>query len=364
MQYGIILASCLLLAPTAFGALKKPAGKVRILVVSSYHREYVSSQDSQRGFCDAMLKYGYFENRGQVDAYMKSDHVETARAVVQNRWMNAKRQGGRTELEARSQAIYREAKSFHPDLIFLADDEAGEYVGRMFLDTDIPLVFWGFNDNPVKYGLVDTAERPGHNVTGVYESGYYIESLELLKTLAPQVRTIAVLSDDTVSGRTHYKALHYLAQKGVLPVKIKETATTSSFEVWKAKALEFQKKVDALYVIHFTGLKDEQGKYVSSRDVARWYTANITIPETTRGHYVKIGLLCAADDSMYKQAYEGVGIAHDILAKGANPAVYPTRTPERGALMVNRGRAKALGIELTEKMGIEEYIDEGSPEAQ
>ena len=63
------------------------------------------------------------------------------------------------------------------------------------------MVFWGFNDSPVKYGLVETAERPGHNVTGVYESGYYVESLQFLKRLAPQVKTIAVLSDKTVSGQ-------------------------------------------------------------------------------------------------------------------------------------------------------------------
>jgi len=356
---GLIIALCLTAAAPA--EPKRPAKKLHILVVSSYHREYVSSQDSQKGFCDAMLKYGYFDNRGQADEYMKTDQMETSRVVVRNFWMDAKRRGGRTELEARALAIYKTAKEFHPDLVFLADDEAGEHLGRIYLDTKIPVVFWGFNDNSVMYGLVDSAERPGHNVTGVYESGYYIESLRLLKTLAPQVRTIAVLSDATVSGRTHYKALDYLARKGMLPLEITDAEATNSFEVWKKKALEFQKKADALYVLHFTGLKDEEGKYVSSRDVAKWYTANITVPEATRGHYVKIGLLCAADDSMYKQAYEAVGIAHDILDKGSNPATYATRTPSRGALMVNRTRAKQLGITLTDSMGIEELIEEDTP---
>lgn len=352
-----ILAAGLCLASSAFAATVAPAKKIRFLVVSSYHREYVSSQDAHKGFSDAMLKFGYFDDAGQAVEYTKNDYVETSRAVVKTLWMDAKRRNSKAELEETALEIYKIAKEFHPDLIFLGDDEAGEYIGRIYLDTDTPLVFWGFNDNPVKYGLVDGAERPGHNATGVYESGYYIESLQLLKTLAPHIKTVAVLSDQTVSGRTHYKAIEYLARKGGLPVALKGMAATGDYEVWKAKALEFQKTADAIYVVHFTGLKDEQGRYVTSREVAKWYASNIKVPETTRGHYVKIGLLCAADDSMYRQGYEAVSIAHDILAKGADPATYPTRTPARGALMVNRARAKALGIALTDSMGIEEYIN-------
>jgi ABC-type uncharacterized transport system substrate-binding protein len=222
-------------------------------------------------------------------------------------------------------------------------------------------VFWGFNDSPVKYDLVETAERPGHNVTGVYQSGYYLETLQLLKSIAPRVRTIAVLADETVSGRTHHKAISYLHQRGELPVALAEIVATSDFEAWKAKTLELQKKVDAFYVVSLAGLKNKNGAAVSIQDAVAWYRANVTIPEATRGHYVKEGLLCAADDSGYKQALEAVSMAHDILAKGAKPATTATRTPSRGAFMVNRSRAEALGIALTPEMGIEELVDGGSP---
>lgn len=359
MQLVLLLIGCLFLTPAAFCGQKKPAGKIRILVVSSYHREYVWSQDTHRGFCAAMLKLGYFDNDNQAAEFTRNDTVETSRIIVKKLWMDAKRKSTKAELEASGLMIYKVARAFRPDLVFLGDDEAGEYLGRFYLDTNIPVVFWGFNDNPVKYGLIDTAERPGHNVTGVYQSGYYIESLQLLKTLVPGIKTFAVLSDETVSGRTHCKGIEYLARQGNLPLTMVETAATSDYELWKASALALQKKVDALYVVHFVGLKDKTGKSVPTTEVVKWYTSNITIPEVTRGHYVKEGLLCAADDSGYKQAYEAVGIAHDILAHGANPATYSTRTPGRGALMVNRTRAKALGIALTGSMGIEEYIEGG-----
>lgn len=254
--------------------------------------------------------------------------------------------------------IYTIAKDFKPDIIFLGDDEAGNYIGNKYLDTSIPVVFWGFNDNPVKYGLVDTADRPGHNVTGVYQSGYYEESLQLLKAIVPRIKTLAVLTDETPTGRAHYKAIEYLARKGRLPFTLVESVMTNDYELWKAKALELQTKVNAFYVTQYSGVKDKAGNPVSNSEVTKWYLTNIKIPEASRGHFVKQGMLCAADDSGYKQAFEAVVIAHDILSKGANPATYPTRTPTCGALMANKERARMLGITLTKEMGIEEFIEE------
>ena len=338
-------------------AAKREGKKIRILVVSSYHREYVWSQDTNKGFCAAMMKYGYFDSQTQADEYTKNDSVETSRVVVKKLWMDAKRRGSKAELEEAGSRIYAAARSFHPDLIFLGDDEAGDHIGRRYLDTATPVVYWGFNDNPVKYGLVDAAARPGHNVTGVYQSGYYLETLELLKVLVPGVRTIAVLSDETLSGRTHVKALDYLNRHGELPVTISETVDTNDYETWKARTLDLVNKVNAFYVVSLSGLKGRDGKAVPVKEAAQWFAENITVPEATRGHYVKDGLLCAADDSGYKQAYEAVSIAHDILTKGMKPATYPTRTPSRGALMVNKKRAARLNIVLTPGLGIEELIE-------
>ena len=354
----IITAATALLLPVSTGtaAAGQPAAKKRILVVSSYHADYTWSQDTNRGFCAAMLAFGYFDSEAQSAEFTKNDFVETSMVLAKKVWMDAKRKGTRADLEAASARIAGIAKAFHPDLVFLGDDEAGEYIGKRYLDTGTPVVFWGFNDNPVKYGLVDTAARPGHNVTGVYQSGYYLETLGLLKTVAPAVRTLAVLSDETTSGRTHSKALEYLSRKGELPLKLIDVVSTSDYELWKTRALELQKKVDAFYVVSMIGLKNKAGKAVPIKEVEAWYLANSAIPEASRGHYVKDGLLCAADDSGYKQAYEAVTMAHDILAKGMKPSMYPVRTPKRGALMVNWDRAAALGIVLTPSMGIEEFI--------
>jgi ABC-type uncharacterized transport system substrate-binding protein len=60
--------------------------------------------------------------------------------------------------------------------------------------------------DPTKYGLIESLGLPGHNVTGVYQTGHSEKSLEYLKKLVPGVSTFAVLSDDSETGRA--KAQH------------------------------------------------------------------------------------------------------------------------------------------------------------
>ena len=336
-------------------------GKKRFLVVSSYNREYIWTQETHRGFCEALLKFGYLNNKDQVAEYSKNDYVETPDVIIKKLWMDTKRKNSKSDMAKSANDIAKIAKEFDPDLIFLGDDNATNYIGNQFLDSKIPVIFWGVNNTPLKYGLVDSMNKPGHNVTGVYQPGYIVEGLNLLKTLVPKAKTFAILSDESETARANYKSVEYLAQKGSLPLHYVETVATSNFEVWKEKALLLQKKVDAFFIGHYASLRDKEGNYVTPEDAVRWYITHITIPEVmTERQFVEQGILCTADDSGYKQGFEAVVIAHDILRKGANPATYPPRAPKRGALIVNKQRAKMLGITLNANMGIEEIIDEAS----
>ncbi len=355
--FGGVLLLGLFLASLGYAAPKEKTAKIRIFVGSSYHREYDWSQETNKGFCDAMVKAGYFDNRKQAAEYTKNDQVESSKVVIKKMWMDTKRKKSKAEKLEATARIDRAIKDFQPDLLFLGDDDAAEYIGNQFLDTNIIIVFWGVNNTPVKYGLVDSLEQPGHNVTGIYQPGYYQESLELLKKIAPSAKTFAVLTDDSTAGRSHYKAIEYLARQGMLPLTLKETVITGDYELFKARALKLQNSVDAFFVAQYSSLRDKDGNPVNTREVAQWYVKNVHIPETAeQGQFVRQGLLCGADDSGYNQGFDAVMMAHDILAKGADPATYPPRAPKRGALMANKDRARRLGITLSGNIGIEEYV--------
>ncbi len=348
----------LLLISTVCQALPDDASsKKRLAVVSSYHPEYAWSMETHQGFCATLLELGYFDNREQIETFSKSHEVETSRAVFKKLWMNTKRMKSKEEQSQKAFEIVGQIKVFKPDLIFLGDDNAAKYVGSQFFGTDIPIVFWGVNNTPVKYGLVDNSEKPGHNVTGIYQPGYFLESLNFLKAVVPQVKTFAVLSDGTTSGRNHVKIIEHHSRAGHLPLVLKDVVSTNDFALWKKQVLALQDSVDAFFIAQYSGLIDD-GRYVPGEEVAQWYVSNVKIPEAVgQGMFVKMGMLCGADDSGFNQAKEAVLMAHDILANGADPATYPSRTPERGPLMVNLERAGMLGVHLTEEMGVEVFID-------
>ncbi len=334
--------------------------KTRLLLVDSYHREFLWSQFTHQGFAAGLLQYGYLDNDAQVKELLEHDAVESSKAIVKILWMDTKRKNSKPELNETTSRLTEEVRTFQPDLLFLGDDNAANYLGNQFLDTELPIVLWGINNTLVKYGLVDSLEHPGHNVTGVVEPENYIESMQLLKRLVPTIKTIAGVFDEGETGRSNAKALEFQAREGNLPVELVENVVTLDFETMKKRILELQDKVDAFLVLP-TMAKDAEGKPVTDDVILRWYLTNVHKPDVTKSRRgVTQGILCAADIDPHNQGVEGVRIAHDILSKGMKPATYPGLVPKIRRLIVNRRRAQMLGITLTPEMGIEEIIEEAA----
>ena len=353
----LVFAMCLGLCwwSTSAGAVQK----TRIFVVSSYHREYLWSQSTQAGLCAALLQYGYLDTVQQADEFTTRDAVESSKAVLKKAWMDTKRRYSRHDIAQATHQITQAIKAFQPDIILLGDDNAANYIGNQFLDTPTPVVFWGINGLPVKYGLLDSMDAPGHNVTGVWQSGYHKESLQLLKHLVPQVQTFAILASDSETSRPKIKELMALDREGQLPLKLVDVVATNSFQTFQQQALALAERVDAFFVLNHDTLKDEQGQPVDMLTAGRWYLEHIAKPETSHeDQFVLEGMLCTANDSGYNQGYTAVEMAVEILERGAKPAQMQPRTPPRGPFMVNRQRAKQLGIALEAKQHLVEQVVE------
>jgi ABC-type uncharacterized transport system substrate-binding protein len=332
--------------------------QIRIVVVSSYHREYLWSQDTNRGFCAAMQELGYFRDQKDCESYTATDAIETPKAVVKKIWMDTKRKNDEASIAQATADAVKVVKDFNPDILLLGDDNAANYVGNQFLDTKLPIVFWGVNGYPVKYGLIDSIEKPGHNVTGVYQAGYKKETLEFLQKLAPSIKTIAILSDDSETARVKIKELEAQAAKGELPVSIVGKMATNSYAEWQKGALDLATKADAFFVFNHNTLKDEAGKPVDQMVAGAWYLENIKKPDCgDEAQFVKEGILATADDSGYNQGYEAMKLAEKIL-KGESPANIAVYAPKRGAYIVNRQRAQTLGLPIPETSGAEEFIED------
>ncbi len=91
-----------------------------------------------------------------------------------------------------------------------------------------------------------------------------------------------------------------------------------------------------------------------------WYLKNIKKPDAAHEkQFVKEGILCAVDDSGFKQGYEAVKMGHNILAFGKDPARIASYAPDKGPFIVNLERARMLNLENRLKGDplIDEYIE-------
>jgi len=352
----VLICAVQLCYPPDLSAETEP--KPRIYVVSSYHKEYLWSQDTSKGLCGALFEAKMFDHQEQIAEFNKKDYLETSAMVIQKSWMDTKRKYSKEEIAESVERISSDIAAFNPDIILLGDDNAANYLGNQYIDTGIPVVFWGINGLPVKYGLLESVDKPGHNVTGVYQAGYLKENVEYLKKLVPEIKTMAVLSDDSETGRSKAKELEQLAKENQLPVEIMAVVITNSFSEWKQEALKLGKEADSFFILNHNTLKDDKGKPVDQMQVGRWYLENIKKPDCAHEkQFAQEGILLVVDDSGYKQGYEAMQIGLSILKEGRNPADIPVQAPARGPIIINRQRAKMLGINTDQYDFIEEYID-------
>ena len=253
----------------------------------------------------------------------------------------------------------KDLADFKPDLVMLGDDNAANYIGNQLLDTKTPVVFWGINGLPLKYGLIDSMDRPGHNVTGVWQAGYYKEGLDLLRKLVPDAKTFAILASDSTTARSSIRQLQALHKRGKLALELVAVVSTNDFEEFKQRVRQLEQHVDAFFVLNHDTMKNAKGEHMDMLEVGRWYLENIRKPEASHeDQFVREGMLLTANDSGFNQGYAAVEMVYDILDQGIKPQSIRTKTPPHGPLMVNLNRAAALGISVnTFDDLIDEFID-------
>ncbi len=292
-----------------------------------------------------MLEFGYLDNREQGDIFTRTNRVENDRVILQKYWMDTKRKNTREQIAQSLADIINQLEIYKPHLLLLGDDNAANYIGNQYLDTGIPVVFWGVNGVPLKYGLLESLEHPGHNVTGIYQAGYHLESIKYLQLLVPGLKRIALLSDDSPTGRSLAKKVTRYSNEGMLPVTVVKVVVTNSFTTWKQEALALQDQVDAFFISTHNTLVDDNGEHVDYLTVARWHLKTIQKPEVVpSSHMVSEGFLATVDDTGFSQGYEAIKIMHAILAEGKMPAEISSYAPGRGPFIVNSWRAKMLGL--------------------
>ncbi|MFH1420201.1 MAG: ABC transporter substrate binding protein [Planctomycetota bacterium] len=296
-------------------ALVQEEDSGNVLLVHSYHREYEWVAGISRGVQRAL------EN---TDVELETYYMDTKRRT-EAAW---KQESGQSALKT--------VETWQPDVVIAVDDNAQQYFARHLIGKNKPkVVFCGVNAEAADYGY------PAANATGILERPHYRETLALLSKIKPDVRRIAVITDNSP---TSAGALKYMrAQEIALDVVAWETPGT--FKEWQQQIQAAQDRADAIvtYMYHTVAQEDTKQSMTPS-EVMAWSVANSRIPLVGMFSFaVDDGMLCGAVESAVEHGVEAGRITQQILA-GVPPSEIPIVTATQGQTMLNLDTARKLGI--------------------
>jgi putative ABC transport system substrate-binding protein len=226
------------------------------------------------------------------------------------------------------------------DVIFAGPAPAA--VAAQQVTTTVPVVFMTVA-NPVTLGLVKSLEKPGGNITGLYEerSDFPSKRIALLKEMVPQAKTIGILWDALSWAEPVGSEMAGETEKAVLAAGARAVivAVRGPDDLERAFSLLKQAEVDGLVV--------EQGPvFIFQAKKLADLAAGAKIPAIyPLSNYTQAGGLASFGPDLADNFQRMAGYVGKIL-KGANPADLPVERTEKTHLIVNGKAAKDLGIAI------------------
>jgi putative ABC transport system substrate-binding protein len=198
---------------------------------------------------------------------------------------------------------------------------------------------------PTLMGIVERLSQPGGNVTGFTNYEYSIgpKWLELLKEIAPSVRSVGILRDPTnVAEIGMLGAIQTAGPQ--LGVEFRPVDTRTIAEIEHSIATVARGGYGGLII---TG---GSGAAVTHRDRIIALAATLKLPAVYSDHgYIPEGGLMSYGPDRADQ-YRQVASYVDRILRGAKPAELPVQAPTKYELAINLKTAKALGLDVPHSM--------------
>jgi putative ABC transport system substrate-binding protein len=269
-----------------------------------------------------------------VDAFLQRlrdlGWIDGSNVTIEYRWAEGR--------ESRYDEFAAEFVRLNVDVIVTAG--TGAVVAVKKATTTIPIVFAAAGD-PVGTGLVHSLSRPGGNVTGLsnQQTDLAGHRLELLRTVAPTIRRVAVLGNINTQN-----VLLEMDEVGASAKKLGLEA--SRLEIKKAEDIApgieaLKGKVDALYVCTDPLITTH------STDINTMAISQKLPTVFAFRQYVTSGGLMSYGPN-FPDLFRRAGDFVDRILRGAKPADIPVEQPVTFDLIINMTTAKALGLKIPE----------------
>ena len=212
--------------------------------------------------------------------------------------------------------------------------------------TSVPIVMGFYEDDPTEYGLAATLAHPGGNGTGL--AAMQVESLskhlDLTRAMLPSLNRLGILINPNVgSHRTALLKLQDAAEKAGMRISDLEARTPQDIET-AFSAMGQANKLDAIFMMGdalFFGIRQRIAEL----------SLNHQLPLVAAGprEYALAGALVTYGANITDLFHRSATYVDKIL-KGAKPGDMPIEQPIKFDLVVNLKTAKALGVQIPDKM--------------
>lgn len=285
----------------------------RIFYINSYHDGYPSSDDIREGITEVLegkdlkLEIFYLDSKQNPEEEMLCAKV--------------------------NEALERIDKA-EPDLIIASDDNAvGLLVSPHLQDRGIPIVFCGVNWSAEQYAL-------GEQVTGMLEVMPLRETIQTIKNLNPDIKRIAVLSENSRSEQNNTRLLDTLYSN--LGMKV-EYHLVEDFEAWKEAFKKVSISTDLIYM-------PTNGAIANwDRQVAMAFVEdNLNVPTITCDDFMMDYCVFGLTKVATEQGRWAAETALRIL-NGTLPSEIPVTRNSQFQAYLNERLARVMGFNLLEE---------------
>ena len=207
----------------------------------------------------------------------------------------------------------------------------------------VPIVFITGAD-PIKFGFVESFNRPGGNLTGVWlvTTALAQKRLELLREMVPRAATIAFLLNPQ-NPPSAQQARDAETAAGTLGFRLLLTSAAADTDFERAFDEIVQQKADALIVGADPLFASRQVQLVT-------LAARHAIPAIYEWReFVEAGGLMSYGTVVRQGLYKG-GIYAARILQGAKPAELPVEQLNKLELLINLKAANALGITVPQSL--------------
>jgi ABC-type uncharacterized transport system substrate-binding protein len=229
--------------------------------------------------------------------------------------------------------------------VILTTPTAGALAAKTATAT-IPVVFLIAGD-PVQIGLVASLNRPGGNLTGAtfYVAQLVSRQLEVLHQLLPSATTIGVLvNPNAPAANVEPQVRDLQTAANALALRLRVINAANERDAEAAFATLVSAPVDALFVTS-DGIFSQQLRELLVTLAARY---RLAVLYSHREFVTAGGLICYT--SSVFDAGRQAGVYAGRILKGAKPADLPVTQPTKFELVINLTTAKALGVDVPDKL--------------